>query len=246
MEYYHLPQLLQELGEPLGAKEAEMKGRYFCAITLWMMDLKIYRHTELGFYYVEFFDVLEALVKKTIFKPQTLKKIYDNENKETLIEGLQHLWDEKSQLLIDDQKYMQSIEEIRYYYGLKNRKRNYLYECIKVQLPILCWVILRISHNLRKAAKARKKKILDPQNDVEQAGGKGKELDIGTIEETKEVLGIAQDPNSEPCSICLSAGSYEKQNCTDSCETIKEDNIFVLQSDERYDKLLRMQRVLSE
>ena len=220
-----------------------MKGRYFSAITLWMMDLKIYRHTELGFHFVEFYDVLEALVKKTIFKPQTLKKIYDNENRETLIEGLQNLWDEKSQLLIDDQKYMKNIEEIRYYYGLKNKKRNYLYECIKVQLPILCWVILRISHNLRKAAKARKKFLLNVQNEGEQAGGIG---DNEGVEENKRLIGDSQQNQDNELSVILSAGSCEKQNYSDSCETIKEDNIFILQADERYAKLLRLQRAVSE
>jgi hypothetical protein len=156
VEVTHLWQLISELGKPLGASVKKMSGRFYAAIMLWMMELKIYKHTELSRHYVEFYDVLEALVKKTLYKRQTLDKIYSNTSRTTLVEGLQKLWDEKSLLLVDDQAYMGNIEEIRYYYGVKNKNRNFLFKHTRTHLPFLVWVILSITRTLKKAVQQRK------------------------------------------------------------------------------------------
>lgn len=261
MEYTNVRELMREIGRPLGASEKDLNGRFYSAITLWMMELKIYRHTELGFHYVEFFDVLEALVKKTIFRPQTLEKIYHNTSKENLIEGLVELYDQKGQLLIENHKYLENIEEIRHYYGLKNSKRNYLYVLSKAQLPVLVWVILRITSSLRKAVKLRKKSEAgkDAMKQFSLMNEGGKEEKEGILEETKTLIydepfeidnapGMDQEEDDdENDSFAYSDMFYGKRIESDSCETLKEDNVFVIHPEnDSQDKLTKLQRVFTE
>ncbi len=167
--------VLAEVGEPLGASEKEMNSRYYSAMTLWMLQLRIYWSEKTQEHLLAFYDVLEALVKKTIYRPQTLDKIYNNRSKEALVSGLCELWSQRAQLTMDDPKYVNKIEDLRHYYDAKMRKgENPEYVLIKARLPTVVWLILRICKRLRNRVKARKaqKKL-----DEAQALQKEKELE---------------------------------------------------------------------
>jgi len=163
--YSHVWNLLYEIPEPLGASEKEMNSKFYCAVTIWMLQLKLYRHQETGKHFVAFYDVLEALVKKTIYRPQTLAKIYNNQSKNALIKGLEELWDQKTQLAMDSEKYMNKIELIRYYYKLKWKKEAICpYKEIKIRLPMLVLIILKVSRILKQKVKAKKNQLCREQN----------------------------------------------------------------------------------
>jgi len=154
--YSHVWNLLYEIQEPLGASEKEMNSKFYCAVTLWMLQLKLYRYKDSGKHFVAFYDVLEALVKKCIYRPQTLAKIYSNVSKEALIKGLEELWDQKTQLAMDTENYMSKIEDIRYYYELKwKREAKSSYKEIQIRLPMLVLVILRMTRILKMKVKAK-------------------------------------------------------------------------------------------
>jgi len=155
--YSHIWDLLYEVPEPLGASEKEMNSKFYCAVTLWMLQLKIYRHEQTGKHFIAFYDVLEALVKKCIYKPQTLVKIYSNASKDALIKGLEELWDQKTQLAMDSENYMSKIEDIRYYYELKwKREAKFSYKEIKTRLPTLVLIILKMTRILKERVRANK------------------------------------------------------------------------------------------
>ncbi len=134
-----------------------MGSRYYSAITLWMLQVGLYRHKIDGRCYVAFYDVLEAMVKRSMYRPQTLDKIYNNLSKEILIKGLQELWDQRTQLSMDSDNYVKHIEDLRYYYNSKTKRgENPEYELIKVRLSSLVWTILTICKSLRHQIKKRK------------------------------------------------------------------------------------------
>ena len=187
MQYHRLWNLLYELPEPLGAAEKEMGNRYYCAITLWMLQLRIYRCKTNNLHYVAFYDVLEALVKRSIYRPQTLDKIYNNRSKDALIKGLQELWDQRTQLAMEgEERYVKNIEDLRYYYESKMKRAGTdLFEQIKVNLPLLVWIILKLSKHLRRRVKARKK---------EEAKKKGLATNRSATTLTKSNERIAPNP----------------------------------------------------
>ena len=152
-----LPKYLSVLDEPLGYSKKKMENRYYSCITLWMMELKIYSHPNKEGGFVEFYDVLESLVKKSIYHASTVDKIYHNRSKEDLITGLQGMWDEKCQLMADLQPKIADIEEIKYYYNEKKKHgtQGGFVES-KMKLPTLVVCILRISRKLQKSAKVRR------------------------------------------------------------------------------------------
>eukprot|EP00826_Nyctotherus_ovalis_P044512 TRINITY_DN4808_c0_g1_i12.p1 TRINITY_DN4808_c0_g1~~TRINITY_DN4808_c0_g1_i12.p1 ORF type:complete len:608 (-),score=171.08 TRINITY_DN4808_c0_g1_i12:156-1979(-) len=157
LEYSELWNFLCDLRKPLGVCEEDMPNSYYSAITLWMLDLKIYYHEDDPKHYVEFYDVLEALVKKSIYRPQTLNMIFNNESKDELIDGLQKLWAEKSSLLIEDQEELGKVEALNYYYDAKLASaREGLNQLKKAQLSSLVWHTLRISMTLKRMVKKRK------------------------------------------------------------------------------------------
>lgn len=248
MEYFHLWQVMKDLGRPLGSSEEEMSGRFYSAVSLWMMDLKIYKHAEKEGYFVEFYDVLEALVKKTIYQPQTLDKIYNNINKETLLEGLEELMGQKSSLLIESQEFLKNVEEIRYYYGLKSKKRNYLYELTKAEMPVLVWVILSITRSLRRAVKARKRMVKENEEMKQMLPEIKEETPLlqsnEIVLESGQNKTITEEDMEE--SFALSENYLDKQVNSDSCETIKDDNIFIIQNDVVSGKLYKFQRAMTD
>lgn len=157
LEYSKLWNFLCDLRKPLGVCEEDMPNSYCSAITLWMLDLKIYYYEDDPKHYVEFYDVLEALVKKSIYRPQTLNMIFNNESKDELIEGLQKLWAEKSSLLIEDQEELGKVEALSYYYDAKLASaREGLSQLKKAQLSSLVWHTLRISMTLKRKVKKRR------------------------------------------------------------------------------------------
>eukprot|EP00826_Nyctotherus_ovalis_P051097 TRINITY_DN636_c0_g1_i1.p1 TRINITY_DN636_c0_g1~~TRINITY_DN636_c0_g1_i1.p1 ORF type:complete len:441 (-),score=131.58 TRINITY_DN636_c0_g1_i1:149-1471(-) len=159
VEYSHVWNILYELPEPLGAVSIQMNDRYYSAMTQWMLQLRIYRSKNNGLHYVTFYDVLEGLVKKSLYKPQTVDKIYNNLSKEALIKGLQELWDQRTQLVMDIDLYMNRMEDLYYYYELRKRfEARSNYTPIKVNLPFLVWTILKISKQLKTKVKERMKK----------------------------------------------------------------------------------------
>ena len=156
IEYDRMWHLLYEIPEPLGAAENEMNNRFYSAITLWMLQLSIYRHKDRGWHYIAFYDVLEALVKKCLYRPQTLNEIYHNESKDKLVAALQELWDQKNQLDMNTEEYMNRMEDLRYYYESKKvRESKSKFKLIRVNLPLLVLIILKLSKNLRSKAKER-------------------------------------------------------------------------------------------
>ncbi len=157
IEYSSVWRFLCDLGTPLGVSEKKLCNRYYAAMTLWMLEVKIYQHKQLYYHYVEFYDVLEALVKKTIYKKQTLYKIFNNSSKDALVDGLQDLWNEKSKLTMEEQTSLGKIEALTFYYNAKKAKEaQSLYTLIKAQLPMLVWITLRITRTLRLKVKQRK------------------------------------------------------------------------------------------
>ncbi len=153
--------VLAELGEPLGASEKEMNSRYYSAMTLWTLQLKLYLSSKTHHHLLAFYDVLEALVKKTLYRPQTLDKIYNNASKETLISGLTELWEQRAHLAMDTPEYVDKIEDLRYYYNSKKRQHeNPEYVLIKARMPTVVWLILRICKELRRRVKLRKTRLL--------------------------------------------------------------------------------------
>ena len=58
VEYDRVWHLLYDIPEPLGAQEKEMNNKFYSAITLWMLQLKIYKHEKSMHHYVAFYDVL--------------------------------------------------------------------------------------------------------------------------------------------------------------------------------------------
>jgi len=155
VHYSKIWNLLYEVPMPLGADEKEMDNKYYCAVILWMLQLKLYRKAGTGLHYIAFYDVLEALVKKCIYRPQTLHKIYNNQSKEALIEGLGELWDQKNQLAMDKEEYIRKIEDLKYYYEAKARQESSSYVLVKIKLPTLVCVILRISRILKARVKGK-------------------------------------------------------------------------------------------
>ena len=161
LEYDKVWNILYDIPEPLGASSKDMSNRYYCAITLWMLQLSLYRKEDNGYHYVAFYDVVESLVKRCLYKPQTLNKIYNNLTKEMLIKGLQELWDQRTQLAMDSDMYLNTIEDLHYYYELKrNTVLKSKYKLIKVNLPLLVWIILKISMGLRNRINMKKRKNL--------------------------------------------------------------------------------------
>ncbi len=125
---------------------------------MWMLDVKVYERPNSTYNYIEFYDVLEALVKRTVYRPQTLDDIYNNPSKYKLREGLQSLWDEKSQLGFESQPALQKVENLRRYYEKKRAKIvSAGYTRRKILLPYLVWVTLKLTRVLKKQVKARKR-----------------------------------------------------------------------------------------
>lgn len=167
MIYYDLWSFLCDLGKPLGVSNDRAHNRYTAAISLWMMELKIYANEEYSF--IEFYDVLEAAVKMTIYKPQTLEKIFNNTSKENLIEGLVQLWNEKNQLILESQRCFDNIEDLAYYYEVKKNEGTLgKFRLTKVQMPLLIVITLNIMRTLKKRVKARKAAALELNKKNEQ------------------------------------------------------------------------------
>ena len=157
MEYSDVRKFLCELGEPLGVSNAEMPNRYYSALTLWMLELKIYYYSTSPIYYLEFYDVLEALVKRSIYRPQTLHKIFNNTSKNELVDGLKELWAEKSKLIIDEQENLGNVEALNFYYTEKKNRAKGGINCLKkAQLPLMVWFTLRITKTLKQNVLKRK------------------------------------------------------------------------------------------
>jgi len=159
VEYSNVWNFLSEIPEPLGASSRQMTNRFFSAISQWMLQLRVFRSKETGLHYVSFYDLLEGLVKRSLYKPQTLEYIYHNRCKADVIKGLQELWDQRTQLAMDSDTYMNRIEDLRYYYGLKKSfEASSSYKPIKANLPTLVWIILKISRDLKVKVEERLKR----------------------------------------------------------------------------------------
>ena len=177
IDYSIMWHILVELDEPLGASQIEMSGQYYSAITLWMMQLKVYYHNSTGNHCLEFYDVLEALVKRSLYRPQTLDKIYNNDSKELLVQGLEELWDQKAQLTMENPKYVENIEDLRYYTRAKEGKaKNPDYVLIKAKMSTVVWLILRINKKLKLKVKQRRKAELKRKEEAKIADGSPKVL----------------------------------------------------------------------
>jgi len=168
VKYEKIWDLLYDIPMPLGANEKEMNNKYYCAVILWMLQLKLYSHKSNYHHYVAFYDVLEALVKKCIYRPQTLDKIYNNQSKEALIEGLGELWDQRTQLAMDKEEYTRKIEDLKHYYDAKASQESTEYKPIKIKLPNLVWIILRIAKILKSRIKAKAPIPQRRESDIEK------------------------------------------------------------------------------
>eukprot|EP01022_Parablepharisma_sp_SALTPOND_P017475 TRINITY_DN27_c0_g2_i1.p2 TRINITY_DN27_c0_g2~~TRINITY_DN27_c0_g2_i1.p2 ORF type:complete len:498 (-),score=73.78 TRINITY_DN27_c0_g2_i1:69-1562(-) len=206
VEYSKMWNIIVDLGEPLGASEKDMYGRYYSAITLWMLQLKIYCYEKDNGHYLAFYDVLEALVKRTLYRPQTLNKIYNNQSKEMLVKGLEELWDQRAQMCMDDSKYVEKIEDLRYYYKSKGRKgENPEFKQLNTKIQSVVWITLKVCKKLRQQAKARKRRMKEEAERAEKA--KKEEKKEITIEENPPLQKVEGSIDSKSIDIDIGEAS---------------------------------------
>ncbi len=125
---------------------------------MWMLDLKIYHRESDNLHYLEFYDVLESLVKRTTYRAQTMDDIYNNPSRSRLLQGLEKLCDQKNQMRFDVQPALQKVESLRQYYEKKSHKTDASeYKRLKSLLPHLVWATLKVTRTLKRQVKARKR-----------------------------------------------------------------------------------------
>ena len=182
IEYSRLRSFLSDLGKPLGASEAKMTSQYYSAITMWMMELGIYHYPIDNLNYIEFYDVLEALVKRTIYRPEVLDNIYKDSSPNKLRKALEDLWEQKSQLMYESQSALRNVENLKLYYQRKAKRSDY-YIKRKVKLPMLVWATLKITQNLRKNVRRRKSSSKRDIFEAEEVHNRGSRASLFQTEE---------------------------------------------------------------
>lgn len=179
------------------------------------MEVKLYKNIKTRIAYVEFYDVLENLVKKSIYKASTINKIFHNRSREELITGLDAMCDEKWQLVPELQPALAKIEEIRYYYTQKKSRRQVrgFVENQKIAMPALIVSILRIARFLLKRVKRRKRETRSIEKSLPEEGRPGA-IDFIAGEESEDIQRRSNLLHSEDRTQVIKTISHSQNNPT--------------------------------